>query len=244
MKKLIIGAMFLYIPAALASPVCVGGTLAQFITRGTCSFPGSTGLLFSNWSTTASNGVNPSNVMLTPTDGSGSGFVISAPMLSTGSGPLTLAFGYTVSGSSITRATAAIAGFGTSRNGSVQGNTGLCEGAAFSGTACSGTGTGITLSPSNSSGHVVLSGSGVTQLGVTDTLTVNGNAAVSLLSNTFVDPPGSDKGSGDDPAPGGDRGRGDDTGGGAAVPEPASLLLLGSGLLLIALKFVRKEARR
>jgi len=228
--------MLLLATAAWATPVCTNGTLANYESLASgCTIDGVT---FANFSFSSSGSVAPlpsaTDVSVAPeTSTSAPGFEFTGPFGAGAGLTLDALIAFTATATSITSETLAMEGYGQSGNGSVQVVESVCEGALSTSGVCSGPSASLNVFD-NSGGHVdsdTVTFASTPTIDVVKNIIVQGGSAgtassagVSAVFNTI---------------PGGGGGGV----GGSPVPEPDSLITLGSGLVVTAL-LLRRRLRK
>jgi hypothetical protein len=224
--------LLLLTTAAWGQSLCVDGTLAGYesLTSG-CTIDGVT---FSDFTFSSSGSTAPlpaaSGIAVIPdTNTSDPGLEFTGPFAAAAGTDLDALIGFTISAASITSETLAMQGYGQSADGSVQVTESVCEGTLSGSGGCSGPTASLDVFD-NASGSV-----SADTVSFADTPTVEvvkniivqggatGSAGVSVVYNTVPGAVGVVTGS--------------------MVPEPDSLITLGSGLVLTAL-LLRRRIRK
>lgn len=245
--------LLLVASAAWAVPVCTTSGLDVYTNDNANNYSCTLdGLTFSNFAFHAENNQPALNsVAVMPTfDAEGDvGFIFNGAFTAGAGLSSNSVLAYTISGSGITGATASLISYGAAGAGaSAKLTESLCTSKPSDSGSCTGA---LSLGVSDVAGQSPVIQSSSVQFGgpistlyVTKTIAANGgagDATISSFENTVrLSAGGGETGGGETGGEGGEGGGG--TAGGAAVPEPASYLTLGSGLIAAAL-FLRGKLK-
>ena len=230
-KQLLLSCPLLLVAsAAWAVPVCTTANLGVYTNDNANNYSCTLdGLTFSDFAFHAEDNQPPlSGVMVTPTfDAAGDvGFIFNGAFTAGAGLSSNAVLAYTISGGGITGATASLISYGAAGNGaSAKLTESLCTSRPSESGACAGA---LSLAVSDIAGQspVIQSssvqfGAAIPTLYVTKTISENGGAGDATISSFENTVQTSAAGGG--------------TSGGGAVPEPASFVTLGSGLIAAAM---------
>jgi hypothetical protein len=217
-RALLVAAVLLMLPVrSQAAPLCASNTLAGYIGAGACSIDG---LTFSNFGlvTPLPTGATPipaSLITVTPfNNSSGIGFSFGFDVGADTFDLNEILFGYQVSGAFLTGASLGLSGASATDDGVVTGVQDVCVGGVFSPGSLLGC-SGVPRS------NVVFAIDGDQQL--SSSLLLASSTLLGIVNDIAID-----GGTGGSAAL-----RGNVTNAFAAVPEPTTLFLVGSGITLL-----------